>query len=105
MFERGIILEIKNLSQFKKAMKDGHTFEIVEHFVHPEYTGQVRCVQKLQTNGMYTGIAGQPRHQVSQLNFGKGCWTTFGKASDWVFENDLCKMSCRGKPVWTIRVL
>lgn len=99
-------MEIKNLSQLKKALKDGHTFEIVEHFYHPEYAGQVRCVQVLQTNGMYTGIVGEPTSRISLLNGCKGSWCDFGKASDWVFENGLCKQSHdHGTPIWTIRVL
>lgn len=98
-------MEIKNLSQFKKAMKNGCTFKIVEHFIKPDYVGQVRCVQVLQTNGMYTGIAGQPTAEVSRQNRGRGSWIEFGKASDWIFEDGLCKQFFNGNPVWTLKVM
>ena len=98
-------MEIKNLSQFKKAMQNGCIFEIVEHFIKPEYTGQIRCVQVMQTNGMYTGIAGNPNAEISKMNRGKGSWIEFGKAGDWTFPDGLCKQSTRGNPIWTLKVM
>lgn len=96
---------IKNLSQFKKAMRNGCVFEIVEHFSRPEYNGQIRCVQVMQTNGMYTGIAGNPDAELSKMNHGRGSWIAFGKADDWAFVNGLCQQSFRGNPIWTLRVM
>lgn len=98
-------MEIKNLSQFKKAMQNGCTFEIVEHFIRPEYIGQIRCVQVMQTNGMYTGISGKPDAELSKANHGRGSWIEFGKAGDWTFSDGLCKQSIRGNPIWTLRVM
>ena len=99
-------MDIKNLSQLKKAMRDGHDFYIEKHYIHPEYTGQTRCVKECGTTYMYTGIKDNPLHRVSQLNSGKGCYLNFGKASEWVFDNGFCTLINRtNNPVWTIRVI
>lgn len=96
---------VNNLSQLKKALAAGVPFQIVEHFMHQDYTGQIRIVQKMQTNGMYTGIYGEPGHKVSMLNDGRGCWCSFGKASDWTFLNGLAQLKSRGRPIMTIRLI
>lgn len=104
-------MEIKNLSQLKRAFAEHHDFEIVEHFLKPEMTGQVRRVNVLQTNGMYTHVVGgasaSSASTINGWNDGKGSWLGFGKASDWCFCDGLCtqlqpKME---RKVWTIRVL
>lgn len=98
-------MNIKNLAELKRALKD-HPFEIVEHFIKPEYTGQKRIVQVMQTNGMYTGIYQDPNAELSKVNYGKGTWLAFGKASDWTFTNGVCQQKRRdGSPIWTIRIL
>lgn len=101
-------MKIANLSQLKKAFAAGHDFEIVEHFVRPEQTGQIRHVNVLQTNGMYTYLVNGDEFDTRTFrnyNYGKGSWCEFGKASDWDFCGDLCTFSIRGHKVWTIRVL
>ena len=62
---------ITNLSQLKRALKEKHVFEIIEHCIKPEHTGEKRVVQVMQTNGMYSGIYGDPQHPISNLNYGK----------------------------------
>lgn len=96
---------IKNLSQFKKAMGEGYIFEIVEHFMHPEMTGQKRYVSKMQTNAMYTKVYGDPDNKLNAWNNGLGSFIEFGKASDWVFVNGLCQQKWNGNPVWSLRIL
>ena len=101
-------MKIANLSQLKKALAAGHNFEIVEHFVRPEQSGQIRSVNILQTNGMYTYLENGDEFDTRAFrcyNMGKGSWCEFGKASDWDFRGDLCTFSIRGHKVWTIRVL
>ena len=99
-------MDIKNLSQFKKAMQNGHDFVVEKHYCHPEYIGQVRTVKECGTSFMYTGIKDEPLHKVSQLNNGKGCYLNFRKASDWKFENGLCTMINRkNEPLFTFRVI
>lgn len=98
-------MEIKNLTQLKKALAT-HLFEVVEHNVHPEYTGQVRCVCKMQNNGMYTSVVRNGDKAINTYNNGKGLWCVFGKAHDWEFNGDLCTLyyGVHGA-VWTIRIL
>lgn len=101
-------MEIKNLSQLKKAVSNGACFKIVKHHIKPAYEGQTRKANKIQTNGMYT-IVPNPQNetdmQVVNANRGKGSWVEFGKASDWVFENGICKQHFRGKEIWEIEFL
>lgn len=84
---------IKNLSQLKKAIKDGKRFKIVNHYRKPETIGQIRKPNVIQTNGFYSWIDGQPEHQVSRANHGKGYWLAYGKASEWKFEEGICKLN------------
>ena len=84
-------MEIKNLSQLKKALKD-HPFEIIQH-CKPDYVGQVRIAQKMQSNGLYSGIYNNPEHEISKANDGKGSWLDFGKAAEWKFEGSLCTLT------------
>lgn len=100
------VVHIKSLAHFKREMKAGKKFKILRHFVKPGYTGQVRVPQVVQTNGMFSGIAGERTAQVSLQNGGRGSWIDFGKASDWEFREDgVCFQSYKGNPVWEIQVL
>jgi hypothetical protein len=85
---------IQNLSQLKKAINEKKRFEIVRHFKHPAFAGQIRKPNKLQTNAFYSVVDGQPEHEVSKANGGTGYRMPYGKAADWRFENDLCE--CKG---------
>lgn len=44
-------MEIKNLSQLKKAIKEGRKFIIKKHYIRSEYEGQIRKPNVVQTNG------------------------------------------------------
>lgn len=96
---------IKNLSQLKKAMNNGATFEIVKHYIKPEYTGQIRKPNKIQTNGMYSIVLNEPENPVTKANDGKGSWIEYGKASDWTFENGTCTQFYHGRAIWEIKVI
>lgn len=76
---------VKNLSQLKKAFESGHDFKIIEHFVRPECNGQIRHINKLQTNGFYSVVKGDPENRFSKANRGLGSWCEYGKAADWTF--------------------
>lgn len=95
---------IKNLAQLKREIAT-HNFEVVNHYVFPERCGEVRFVSKMQTNGMYTHILRNGDKTVNACNDGRGLWCGFGKAKDWEFNGELCTLSFRGYPTWTIRVL
>ena len=63
---------IQNLSQLKRAINEKKRFEIVRHFKHPAFAGQIRKPNKLQTNAFYSVVDGQPEHEVSKANGGIG---------------------------------
>ena len=94
---------INNLSQLKKAINNGQSFKILKHYIHPEYTGQVRKPNKIQTNGFYSIVENEPNNPLNTVNYGKGSWVEYGKASEWTFDNGVCKFAYRGKPVWEIQ--
>lgn len=98
-------MEIKNLSQLKKAIKEGHKFIIRKHYIRPEYNEQVRKPNVIQTNGFYSIEYDNPDSKVTLANNGKGSWIEYGKASDWKFENGICKQSFHGNDVWEIEFI
>ena len=98
-------MEIKNLSQLKRVIKEGHKFIIRKHYIKPEYEGQIRKPNVVQTNGFYSIEDGKQNSKVSLANNKKGSWIGYGKASDWKFENGICKQSFRGNNVWEIEII
>lgn len=94
-------MQIKNLSQLKRVLNDRHMFQIIEHKNCPQYIGDVREVNIMQTNGMYSRSVLNLFSDTIPANNGKGTWLPFGKASDWTFTGDLCTL----KDTWTIKVL
>ena len=96
---------VQNLSQFKKAIKDGAMFEVVEHFRFPERNGEIRKATVVQTNGMYTILPYDSENIINQANKGKGSWIDFGKASEYTFVNGLIQQSFMGNPIWTLRII
>lgn len=79
-----------NLSQFKRAMKEGVPFEVVEHYIKPECKGNIRKAVKVQSNGMYTKNINEPvNSKWNSFNGGKGGWFEFGKASQYTYENEI----------------
>lgn len=84
-------MEIKNLSQLKRAIKEGRNFIIRKHYIRPEYDGQIRKPNVVQTNGFYSIEDGKPDSKITLANNGKGSWVEYGKASDWKFEDGVCK--------------
>lgn len=98
-------MEIKNLAQLKRAIKEGHNFIIRKHYIHSEYEGQVRKPNIVQTNGFYSIEDGKPDSKVTLSNGGKGSWIDYGKASDWKFENGICKQSFCGRDIWEIEFI
>lgn len=84
-------MEIKNLSQLKKALKENHLFVMMYNPNFPDRTGQVRVVSKLQTNGFYSKVHDNPNHEINSKNRGLGSWMDFGKSENWSFsDNGIC---------------
>lgn len=98
-------MEIKNLSQLKRAIKEGHKFIIRKHYVEPQYEGQIRKPSVIQTNGFYSIEDEKPDSEVTLANNGKGSWIEYGKASDWTFENGICTQSLYGRDIWEIELI
>ena len=96
---------IQNLNQFKKAMKAGKRFQIIEHFNFPERNGEIRKPNVVQTNGMYAILPEDPENRLNKVNNGMGSWIEFGKAGDYTFCNGVISQKSHGYPVWTLRVL
>ena len=80
---------MNNLSQFKKAIKEGREFEIINH-IRTECIGEIRKPNVIQTNGFYSIVPNDTENKVTKANHGKGSWLNFGKASEWAFDNGLC---------------
>ncbi len=78
-------MKIKNLSQLKRIFATGAEFRIIEHYVRPECNGQVRKINKTQTNGFYSVVKDNPENKYSRANHGLGSWCEYGKASEWTF--------------------
>jgi hypothetical protein len=94
---------VKNLSQLKKAISAKTPFRIVEHYIKPEFSGQVRLPNVIQTNGFYSVEDGKPDSKVSQANYGKGYWLDYGKASEWTFDGEyITRIFSNGEKCFTI---
>lgn len=85
-------MEIKNLSQLKKAIAAKTPFTITRHFIRPECDGQKRVPNAIQTNGFYSIVKDDPDHPISKSNGGKGFWLAYGKATDWTFQDGACTL-------------
>lgn len=101
-------MEIKNLSQLKKAIAAKTPFTITQHFIRPDLNGQTRIPNVAQTTGFYSIVKDEPQNPISQANNGKGYWLSYGKASDWTFENGTCTLfdhrnNGELRPVWQIQ--
>ena len=99
-------MEIKNLSQLKKAIEARRTFVILEHYIKPEFTGQTRKPVVVQTNGFYSATVEDIEANKPLVNDGRGYWLHYGKASEWQFENGTCTFTVSSpygkKPIWKI---
>lgn len=98
-------MEIKNLAQLKRVIKEGHKFIIRKHYIKPEYEGQIRKPNVVQTNGFYSIEDGKPDSKITLANNKKGSWIEYEKASDWKFENGICKQYFRENAIWEIEVI
>ena len=78
-------LRIKNLADLKRHIKLGTELVATAHQYHPDIVGLTRVVTKVQTNGFYSKIKGQPDHKWSICNQGMGFWSPFNKARAYHF--------------------
>lgn len=99
-------MKITNLSQLKKTLKPGAEFLIIEHFIRPEHTGEIRKITKAQTNGFYSVVKNDPDNRISKANGGLGSWCDYGKAANWTFAEHAGNIyTCTLAGVFEIQVL
>ena len=73
-------MRIKNLAQLKRVIQEKKEFIIRAHR-HEKFLGQKRVPNIVQSNGFYSVISGQPEHEVSCANHGKGSWIDFWESN------------------------
>ena len=54
--------------------------------------GLTRVVTTVQTTGFYSKVKDQPEHPFSTCNHGKGFYTDFGKAGNYIFDGTTVKV-------------
>ena len=87
---------IRNLSQLKKQINEGTSFEIIDH-CRKECVGQIRKPNVIQSNGFYSIIPNEPDSRESKGSNGNGSWLEYGKASYWTFDNGICSVYLSGE--------
>ena len=82
----------KSLAELKRFIRPGVEFKTVSHANHADMVGLTRVVTTVQTVGFYSKIKDQPEHPFSTCNHGKGFYTDFGKASNYIFDGTTVKV-------------
>lgn len=97
-------MKITNLSQLKKAIEAGNEFIIITHYKKPHLTGQRRKPGKVQTNGFYSVVPGDPDNEVSRANGGMGYMNWYGSAKQWIFDgHKITQLTKQGEKIMTIQ--
>ena len=76
----------KHRSDMMRNISVGTEIVATAHAYHPDLIGLTRVVTKVQTDGFYSIIKGQPEHKWSTCNHGKGFFTPYSKASFYRFN-------------------
>lgn len=79
-------IAVKNLADFKRHIEPGTEIYVRSHSVHPDLEGLTRVVTRVQTNGFYSVIKGQPNNKWSTCNYGKGIRQDYEPASFYRFN-------------------
>ena len=82
----------KSLAELKRFIRPGVEFKTVSHANHADMVGLTRVVTTVQTAGFYSKIKDQPEHPFSTCNHGKGFYTDFGKAGNYIFDGTTVKV-------------
>ena len=83
----------KSLAELKRFIRPGVEFKTVSHANHADMVGLTRVVTTVQTVGFYSKIKDQPEHPFSTCNHGKGFYTDFGKAGNYIFDGTTVKVT------------
>ena len=89
----------KSLAELKRFIRPGVEIKTVSHANHADMVGLTRVVTAVQTVGFYSKIKDQPEHPFSTCNHGKGFYTDFGKAGNYIFGGTTVKVKDIGIPV------
>ena len=76
----------KSLAELKRFIRPGVELKTVSHANHADMVGLTRVVTTVQTVGFYSKIKDQPEHPFSTCNHGKGFYTDFEKAGNYIFD-------------------
>ena len=82
----------KSLAELKRFIRPGVELKTVSHANHADMVGLTRVVTTVQTVGFYSKIKDQPEHPFSTCNHGKGFYTDFGKAGNYIFDSTTVKV-------------
>ena len=82
-------MQFESRRQILRIMQENPKIEITAHR-HPEYVGQVRRITMSNSEGFYSVIDGQPEHEVSRRNRGKGSYTGIWSSKHLSLKNDIC---------------
>ena len=82
----------KSLAELKRFIRPCVEFKTVSHANHADMVGLTRVVTTVQTVGFYSKIKDQPEHPFSTCNHGKGFYTDFGKAGNYIFDGTTVKV-------------
>ena len=82
----------KSLAELKRFIRPGVEFKTVSHANHADMVGLTRVVTTVQTVGFYSKIKDQAEHPFSTCNHGKGFYTDFGKAGNYIFDGTTVKV-------------
>ena len=76
----------KHRADLMRNITVGTEIVATAHAYHPDLIGLTRVVTKVQTDGFYSKIKGQPEHKWSTCNHGRGFFTPYSKASFYRFN-------------------
>lgn len=82
---------LESLRQVMRILQENPRIEVTAHR-HPEYIGQIRRVTFSKQCSFYSVVEGQPNHEVSRRNHGKGSCLWLFNRRHVKFEGDICKV-------------
>ena len=91
-------MQLESRRQILRIMQENPKIEITAHR-HPEYVGQLRRITISDKEGFYSVIDGQPEHELSRRNRGKGSYTGMWSTRHLLLKGDTCTVfNHRKKP-------
>ena len=92
---------MKTLSEFKRYIASGGTYEVLEHDVWNECVGEIRKATRVQNNGFYAKAINRDINcRTNKANGGIGIMNWYGKASEYQFNGDILTRFNSSGGVW-----